>query len=220
MVATAPTSGGGTGGSGQTLTAAQVIALWIKAGGSITSAPMALARAIAESSLQSGVTSSNPDGGTNVGIWQLDTKGVGSGYSVAQLQNPLTNAQITVKATNNGANWSDWADAYQLYLNQAQGDVAAFSSSAAGNSGGLAGYADDLLKDVEGIATSGASAVTGLAGQLLQLPSQVTDFLTALEQPVQKLMWIVNPTSWARIIAGIFGFLLLGAGLITLGMAA
>jgi len=220
MVATAPTSGGGTGTSGQTLTAAQIIALWIKAGGSITSAPMALARALSESSGRTAVTSSNPDGGTNVGVWQLDTKGVGSGYSVAQLQNPLTNAQITVKATNNGANWSEWADDYQQYLSQASAAVAAFSAAAAANSGGQAGYISDLLADVEGLATSGASAVAGVAGQLLQLPSQVTDFLTALEQPVQKLMWIVNPTSWARIIAGIFGFLLLGAGLITLGMAA
>jgi len=220
MVATAPSAGGGSS-TGQTLTPAQIIALWIKAGGSITSAPMALARALAESSGQTAVTSGNPDGGTNVGMWQLDTRGVGSGYSVSQLQNPLTNAQITVKATGNGANWSQWADNYGKFLNQANGDVAAFSGAAAGNSGGLAGYANDLLKGIEGIASAGAaSAAAGVAGQLLQLPSQVTDFLTALEAPVQKLMWIVNPTSWARIIAGIFGFLLLGAGLITLGMAA
>lgn len=202
----------------QSLSAAQIIALWIKAGGSITSAPMALARALAESGGQAAVTSSNPDGGTNVGIWQLDTKGVGSGNTVSQLQNPLTNAQITVKATGGGKNWAEWADNYQQFLSQAQAAVTSFQSSA--GPGGLAAYADDVLKDVEGVTGAAAGAVSSAVGQLLQLPSQVTGFFSALETPVQKLMWIVNPTSWARIIAGVFGFLLLGAGLIALGMAA
>ncbi len=55
------------------------------------------------------VTSSNPDGGTNVGLWQLGTEGVGAGYSVSELQNALTNARITVRATRNGTDWSQWA---------------------------------------------------------------------------------------------------------------
>lgn len=204
--------------SGQTLSAAQIIALWLKAGGSISSAPMALARAQAESNGRTAVTSTNPDGGTNVGIWQLDTKGVGSGHTIAELQNPLTNAQITVKATNDGKNWADWADNYQAFLSQAQADVSSFQSNAGG--GGLSGYADDLLKGIEGIGSGAVNALGGAVGSLLQLPSQITDFFSALETPVQKLMWIVNPTNWARIIAGLLGFFLLGAGLIALGMAA
>jgi hypothetical protein len=60
---------------------------------------------------------------------------------------------------------------------------------------------------------------TGI-GQLLRLPSEVTDLLTAMEEPVKAVMWLVNPANWARIIAGFFGFLLLIAGLITLGMSA
>jgi hypothetical protein len=45
----------------------------------------------------------------NVGLWQLDTLGKGAGHSVAQLQDPLTNARVTVATTDDGANWTAWA---------------------------------------------------------------------------------------------------------------
>lgn len=89
---------------------ADLEALWKSQGGDSNTAAFAAAVAMAESSGSATVTSSNPDGGTNVGLWQLDTKGVGSGFTVAELQDPKTNAQITVLATNNGQNWSDWGD--------------------------------------------------------------------------------------------------------------
>lgn len=104
-----------------TYTYAQLEGLWINNGGSRATAPIAAAIAMAESSGESAVTSSNPDGGTNVGPWQLDTRGVGAGYSVAQLQNPNTNAAIAVKGSANGTDWSDWATyasgAYRAFMN-------------------------------------------------------------------------------------------------------
>jgi hypothetical protein len=84
--------------------------LWISQGGSGQTAFEAANIAIAESGGQPAVQSNNPDGGTNVGLWQLDTKGVGSGYTIAQLSDPATNCRITVMATANGTNWSEWAD--------------------------------------------------------------------------------------------------------------
>jgi hypothetical protein len=84
--------------------------LWTSNGGDPRTAAFAAKVAMAESSGNAGVTSANPDGGTNVGIWQLDTKGVGAGYSVAQLQNANTNARITIMATHNGTVWSQWGD--------------------------------------------------------------------------------------------------------------
>ena len=86
-------------------------ALWTSQGGSSSTAFEAANVAMAESAGNAAATSSNPDGGTNVGLWQLDTKGVGAGYTVAQLQDPATNARITIMATANGTNWSQWADA-------------------------------------------------------------------------------------------------------------
>lgn len=111
------------------LSDAQIIALWVNEGGSITTAPMALARALSESSGNTSVTSSNPDGGTNVGLYQLDTKGVGSGYTVQQLSNPYLNTQITLKATNGGQNWGSWADNYTAFLSQADSAVSSFSNT-------------------------------------------------------------------------------------------
>lgn len=87
----------------------QLMALWQQAGGSAATANNAACHAIQESSGNPQVTSANPDGGTNVGLWQLDTKGVGAGYSVAELQNALNNARVAVFGSHNGTNWSDWA---------------------------------------------------------------------------------------------------------------
>jgi hypothetical protein len=95
--------------SGGTFTHAQLMTLWTANGGDPNAAQNAACHAIQESSGESWVTSANPDGGTNVGLWQLDTKGKGAGYSIAQLQNPDLNARITVFATRNGSDWSAWA---------------------------------------------------------------------------------------------------------------
>ncbi len=81
-------------------------------------------------------------------------------------------------------------------------------------------YVDNLLKDITGAASSAGSAITGAIGQVLSLPSQITDLLTAAEKPIQGLTWFLNPKNWARMIIGILGFLLMGAGLITLIKAA
>jgi hypothetical protein len=105
----------------QGYTYAQLEALWIQAGGSKATAPVAAAVAEAESGGQSAAQSANPDGGTNVGLWQLDTPGGGgAGFTVAQLQDPTTNAAAAVKASRNGADWSSWETfvngAYKAFL--------------------------------------------------------------------------------------------------------
>lgn len=85
-------------------------ALWASQGGSGQTAFAAAMVAQAESSGRADVTSANPDGGINVGLWQLDTKGAGAGYTVAQLQDPATNARVTIMHTANGTGWAGWAD--------------------------------------------------------------------------------------------------------------
>lgn len=204
----------------QTLSVAQMYALARGAGLNPARAVIAAAVGMAESSGRTAVTSPNPDGGVNVGPWQLDTKGKGAGYTVAQLQNPATNAKVMAKGTNNGADWSAWqaftSGAYMTFIGQAQ-------TAAGSETSGGSGWLQTVLKDITGAAAGGlgeSPGASGALGQLLQLPSQITGFFTALEQPVKAALWLVNPTNWARIMAGAFGFLLLAAGLITLGMAA
>lgn len=111
-------SGSGSGASGTAAgaphvsgnyTHAQLMQLWQSVGGSASTANNAACHAIQESSGRPGVTSPNPDGGTNVGLWQLDTRGKGAGYSVAQLSNPVINARVAVQGSSNGTDWSAWA---------------------------------------------------------------------------------------------------------------
>ena len=87
-----------------------IAAAWVACGGPANTAVFASQVAQAESSGSATATSPNPDGGTNVGWFQLDTRGVGSGYSVAQLKNPILNTRITVKVTNGGIDWQEWSD--------------------------------------------------------------------------------------------------------------
>jgi hypothetical protein len=92
-----------------TLTYAQLEGLWINNGGNKAVAPLAAAIAMAESTGRTDVTSANPDGGVNVGLWQLDTKGKGAGHTVAALQDPATNAAVAVQGSKDGTDWSAWA---------------------------------------------------------------------------------------------------------------
>lgn len=99
----------------------QLMDLWVANGGSSSTANVAAAVAGAESAGQPRVTSPNPDGGTNVGLWQLDTPGgKGAGYSIAQLQDPNTNARVAIAGSSNGLDWSAWetyvTGAYKQYL--------------------------------------------------------------------------------------------------------
>lgn len=104
-----------------TLTYAQLEGLWITNGGNKAVAPLAAAIAMAESSGRTDVTSANPDGGINVGLWQLDTRGKGAGHTVADLQNPATNAAVAVQGSKDGTDWSAWATfasgAYKRFMN-------------------------------------------------------------------------------------------------------
>ncbi len=113
-VAPTPTSNAIGTASGGLLSGARVMSqqdirtLWTSAGGNPAVANTAAAIAMAESSGRTDALSQNPDGGTNVGLWQLDTRGVGAGYSVEQLRDPATNARVAVMGSLNGANWSPW----------------------------------------------------------------------------------------------------------------
>jgi hypothetical protein len=206
----------------QTLSVPELYALARRAGLSPADAVTAAAVAMAESGGRSWVTSPNPDGGTNVGPWQLDTPGGGGGgYTVAELQNPWTNAQAMAKASDNGTNWSTW----QTY---AQGTYQAYTTAATKAAGqessGGSSWIDSILHDIEapfGAIGSGATkAASSAAGSVLSLPGDVTGFFDTAEKIVDSLLWFTKPESWVRILAGVGGFALLIAGLVFLAKAA
>lgn len=200
-----------------TLTPSEVIGLWIVEGGTISTAPVALARAYSESSLNDTVTSTNPDGGTNVGVYQLDTRGVGAGYTEAQLSNPATNTRITVDATKGGQDWSDWADNYQEFLTKAQADVSAFESAAKGNISGYAKSQSTSLGGASGDTTSSsASNSSGGSASLTSLVSSVSSAVDDFNSISTVFTYLSSPSHWFRIGALFFGTVLLAVAIFTL----
>lgn len=113
---------GGTNSPGATATTvpnssgsysgAQIEQLWISEGGNPAKASIAACIVAHESSGNPGAESANPDGGTNVGLFQLDTPGgKGAGYTVDELKNASLNVRIAIRASANGNDWSAWSTA-------------------------------------------------------------------------------------------------------------
>ena len=171
------------------LSDAQIIAYWVGEGGSISSAASALAHALAESSGSPTVTSSNPDGGTNVGLYQLDTKGVGAGYTVAQLQNPATNTKLAVQGSGNGTNWASWPDAWQSYIGQADAAVAAFTKAAGNN---MQAYVNEVLDVALPLGGTGSTGSTGSSGPLGDVSSAVSSAGTLLGDAAKAMDWFFH----------------------------
>lgn len=91
---------------------ADIQKLWIQEGGNPAKASIAACIVSHESSGNPNATSANPDGGSNVGLFQLDTPGgKGAGYTVDQLKNASLNVRIAIRASSDGNDWSAWSTA-------------------------------------------------------------------------------------------------------------
>ncbi len=208
----------------QTLSARQIYALARRAGLPPDRAATATAVALAESSGRTWVTSPNPDGGTNVGLWQLDTPGgEGSGYSVSQLQDPWTNAQVMAKTTNSGQDWGPWQtyvdDTYQAYqpaaLTAMHSEPASSQSETTGGS-----WISNLLHSIEAIPKGIIGSAGSAAASSVTLPKGVTDFFDAADKFAEGALWLLDPANWVRIVSGFAGGVLLIAGVVVLVKAA
>jgi hypothetical protein len=112
-----PAADGGAGTSPASTadfeSSAAIEALWVSCGGNPQTAKIASQICMAESAGNPTATSPNPGGPgcVNAGLWQLATPcGVGAGHTEAELYNPVLNCRLTIEATNDGINWSDWDD--------------------------------------------------------------------------------------------------------------
>lgn len=148
----------------------------------------AVAVALAESTGDAGATSKNPDGGTNVGLFQLDTPGgKGAGYSVAQLQDPGLNARVA------HAGWAADGNTFTKHWATATNGAAAKQQVTAANA-----------------VTNAQPGSTGAAGATL---SGVSSALKLTEQTAGALQWLTVPANWARIALVVVGTGLALAGL-------
>lgn len=123
------------------LSYSQVMALWEWAGGSPSSAPIAAAIAVCESSLNPGaIQAGQPYSSTGWGLWQI-TDGASVPASIGQnyqLLNPYVNAQAAVYKYNKaGGNfWDPWSADQSKYQTVLQSNATASTYS---KNGGVAG---------------------------------------------------------------------------------
>lgn len=88
-------------------TYAQLMSLWIQAGGSKLNAAMAAAIAMAESGGNPSSTDDDSNGTADRGLWQIN-----SSHGSLSSYDPLTNARAAVQLSNNGTTWRPWCTAY------------------------------------------------------------------------------------------------------------
>ena len=164
----------------------QLEALWTRAGGAKSVAPVMAAIALAESSGNSDAR--NPSGAS--GLWQI----LGKPFA-GNAFDPLTNARMAVaKYKTQGLQaWVTYTSgAYRKFLPAGAGAVP----------GGHTGV------------TPGASGGGGPGlGGLLNFPAQVVGAFTAAGT---ALDWLLLPSHWVRIIAGAAGAAMLAMGVFML----
>jgi hypothetical protein len=165
---------------------------------------MATAVALAESSGDPNATSPNPDGGTNVGYFQLDTPGgEGAGYSVAQLKDPALNARVAYAA------WVRDGRTFTKHWSTANNGAAAANVAAANKAAGATGDALSFQKllDLQNSYIKGVQSVPGAAVAAVKAP------ISAAEAAASALAWLSDPTHWVRIGYGVIGGALVLVGL-------
>jgi hypothetical protein len=181
----------------------QSLYLYVRqAGWTGADAVLATAVALAESGGDPKATSKNPDGGTNVGYFQLDTPGgEGAGYTVAQLQDPALNARVAYAAwVRDGRTFTKhWSTAN----NGAAGAHLAEAQQAAGSAGGTFQQLLDLQNTYINAVKAPAAGVKDV----------VTAPLTAAEAGLKAFSWLSDSSNWVRIAYGVIGAALVIAGL-------
>lgn len=193
-------------------TFAQLEALWINAGGSKVTAPIAAAIALAESSGNPQAINATDNNGTQTswGLWQI-SDGTHS-MPVPNILDPNVNAKQAVAKWTNAGGFSPWGTyatgAYKQYLSGA-------APSDAGVPGGLGTaqaqtvsvWSDigspfaDVAKSLAGVISSPwdiATSVTRLATDFNSLVGLINNFLKDIE-------WLFVPSHWVRVFCFVFG---------------
>lgn len=153
----------------------------------------AVAVALAESSGRTDAVSANPDGGQNIGLWQLDTKGGGKGVPVDMLKDPFINAQYAHKM------WLADGKTFKVHWQSANDGSAQRYLSTASKAAG-AGKTFGSLTGPE------ATVNTLAGGDKNSLFGQIGTVLQDLS----------TPAFWGRVALGVVGAALVIAGFVAL----
>jgi len=206
---------GQTGNTGATYTYAQLEGVWIQAGGSPQTAPMAAAIAMAESGGNAAASNANTNSSIDRGLWQINSiHGSQSSFDV------MTNARAAVAISGNGQSWRAWCTAYsdgacgsrggayqgpgspylRFYNPNTQPDFSApiNGTNAASNQVGV--QAVDVNSVVDCLANPGlciAGTISGAGGVQTPFSSMAASILKAV------MVGILNPI--IQPVAGIMG---------------
>lgn len=203
---------------------AQLEGIWVQAGGSPGSAPIAAAVAMAESGGNSTATGQD-SGSVDRGLWQINSvHGNQSTYDV------MGNARAAVAISNGGTNWSPWttytSGAYKQYLQtnvppdtsapingtNAQANTATGTLTA--DTGPLPGGLEDPANWFLNPLGSAAGAAQGAAGQAGGAAGAVGG--TLIKYLLQGIiLTMLNPL--IQMIAGILG-ITAGAAMVLVGL--
>lgn len=188
--------------------AADLAALWERAGGPSTGdLPAVMAAiALAESSGNPNARNVDSNGTVDRGLWQINS----SNFDSDSLFNPQTNAKWAVKVYNRqGLNaWTTYkTGAYKKYLPGASAPTptASVARTRPGDSGN--GPGDNVLSWIgaaaDGPFTLAEKEFSGLFGLGLSNPLDV----------FKGLVWLMNPRSWLRVVEFLTGMVLMLLGL-------
>lgn len=201
---------------GKVFLTSQVAAYWLLAGGSPLDLPVALAIALAESSVSNAVNDSpgetppGESGCASVGIWQINHCPGRETYPRADLLDPLFNARKAVGKRNSPRGWDHWTQyrngAYLEYLDR--------SSVRSAINATVNASEEELRRTAE---FGSESALGGVEGEFLPgIPDSaipgldtVTGWVEALGDLLGRLL---DPGFWRRV-----GLILAGAALLILG---
>lgn len=161
--------------------------LWVQAGGSAASAPIAAAVALAESSGNpNAINDKNSDGSIDRGLWQIN-----SVHGAQSTTDIMANARAAVAISNHGTNWNPWTTfkdgKYKKFLNLSDDKTAGGA-----NQSDFADSVDGVGNTIGGVVTDSASAFASIG-----------KFLASL----------VNPQTWLHVLEVVGGVILLVMGL-------
>lgn len=202
----------GLGGAGTKYSFAQLEALWINAGGSKATAPVAAAIALAESAGCSTALNPTDNNGSqsSFGLWQV-SNGTHS-PPAANIYDANVNAKQAVAKWRNAGGFSPWGTydtgAYKRYLSGA----APSDSGVPGGPGTIQAQTVSIWSDIGSPFANVANSLAGIISSPWDIATSVTRLATDFNSLVglinnflRDIEWLFVPSHWVRVFCFIFG---------------
>lgn len=195
---------------------AELMGLWVEAGGAREHAAMAAQVASYESGGRPAAHAHTTREDSR-GLWQINIKSnAHPEYASANLYDPMVNAKAAIAISRNGTQWSQWSTAAQARARLATRTAAEKTAPSVSRPGGVPStdrnsFGGTAAHSVWNAATGTWDAVTGAAG----------DVFSGATAVYHLVLFILDPKNWLRLVEFILGFalVLLGLGVLVVEFA-